>query len=274
MFFLRIRKETDHLETALTEVWEETKPLIEIKEDSQQQPILKVEAPTDMVLQLQDGSCLQAHRSILQERSPFFSVLLSSDMLEATNATLDLTEHDARVVKAYLAFLYDGPQGVSVPPPGHDDDVSNNMQNKADVDWQDLDFILQLLDVADKYMQHDLKKMLDTVLTTQHYCRNDDVLKLFEISHKHNLQSLMYVCLERIKANLWMLKTQERFCRDSQQICWCALDLMQTRLEMIIPNLSDTQRLQDVIDASRKRDAQIKQEEQIALALALANQIY
>ena len=89
-----------------------------------------------------EGKTCHAHRVILETRSPVFSAMLKSNMIEGNSGLIKIEDMEASIFESFLLYLYSG-----VIP-----ELSINTAK-------------QLYDAADKYAMEELKKACSEFLS-------------------------------------------------------------------------------------------------------------
>lgn len=64
------------------------------------------QALSDFKLKMNDNRVLKAHRAILSARSPVFLSMLTNNMQEAAECSVDIPDYDSQTMKELLRFVY------------------------------------------------------------------------------------------------------------------------------------------------------------------------
>ncbi|XP_078348501.1 kelch-like protein 40 [Oculina patagonica] len=115
-----------------------------------------LDQPCDVILVVEDGKKIKAHRQVLSEASPFFEKLLSSDMKESKEGVIRLEMFSESVLGNTLEFIYTG-----------------NVQILTEDSAQDLIivadylFLLNLKNIAEKVLLQKLN--ISNCISTYHF---------------------------------------------------------------------------------------------------------
>ncbi|KAK1604571.1 hypothetical protein QYE76_028244 [Lolium multiflorum] len=140
-----------------------------------------------------NGTTFAAHRCVLAARSTVFKAQLSSGVLEG--ATVKITDIDADVFDALLCFIYTD----TMPIPKTDD-----MEEEIGEEDEDISWLLQLLEAADRYELHRLKLMCQELLVASIYLST--VADIIVVAQRSRCRLLKEQCLDFIRSHTSLLK--------------------------------------------------------------------
>jgi len=127
-----------------------------------------------------EGQALKAHRAILAVKSEYFRSLLTSGMKESHSKEVVLNETPIRGFRPLLRYIYTGRMSVSS---------------------QDLEVILEVVGLANKYCFTDLEKriwdQLDSSLTVERVCRVLETALLYKNEKNEELIKASYTFLDK-----------------------------------------------------------------------------
>ena len=121
------------------------------------------------------GEKIKAHKFILTARSPVFSAMLQSNMLESINSKIKIDDADKDVLKEMLRYMYKG-------------EVDKDFTNFKD-----------LLVLADKYQVGELIKDCGTKIVES--LNKDNVFEIGNFAEIHNAEELTRECIKFVLKN-------------------------------------------------------------------------
>jgi hypothetical protein len=162
----------------------------------------------DVQFQFSDGQTIGAHINILSARSPVFSAMFQSGMMETQNREISIVDIEPEVFRQLLIHLYTG----KAP--------------KLEVE----SITPLLLEAAEKYNVEMLKNQCVDVLLKR--VRRDNAIKLLIWSHFHSIPSLYHSSMNCVVDNWRELCSKQEwmdFMKNHPELCVLAIQRMASR---------------------------------------------
>ena len=120
---------------------------------------------------------IPAHKSVLIKKSRYFENVFKSGMAESRQDVIEIKDCEYEIFKEYLRFIYQGT-----------------------VDFGDINQVIKLYTLADKYLQEDLPKKCLNYMT--YNINIENVYKILDFAYEENILHLQNCCLKFFKDKL------------------------------------------------------------------------
>eukprot|EP00252_Welwitschia_mirabilis_P002310 TRINITY_DN12227_c0_g2_i1.p1 TRINITY_DN12227_c0_g2~~TRINITY_DN12227_c0_g2_i1.p1 ORF type:complete len:261 (+),score=58.93 TRINITY_DN12227_c0_g2_i1:277-1059(+) len=140
---------------------------------------------TDVILQLPDGSKINAHRAVLISKSPVFKAMLENEMEESRSRTIKISDSTYDVLRSFVHYLYTAEA------------------------FPDEQRAYELLVLAEKYQVKHLKTVCENHITSR--LNKDNAIMCFAFAHQHNAKHLREAALSIIIENMHAFTAREEY---------------------------------------------------------------
>ncbi|XP_023316704.1 speckle-type POZ protein B-like, partial [Trichogramma pretiosum] len=141
---------------------------------------------SDVELITSDENSISAHRIILAMASPVFKAMLTHDMLERKNNSVEIIDTPYNILIEMLRYIYTG-------------EISSTKPDK----------VLEILAVADKYQIDNLKVKCEKILCAE--LSTENALDILEAALKYNIKNLANEAKNFVTAHIQLFVNTEKF---------------------------------------------------------------
>ncbi|KAL7307058.1 hypothetical protein TKK_0000798 [Trichogramma kaykai] len=141
---------------------------------------------SDVELITSDDNSIPAHRIILAMASPVFKAMLTHDMLERKNNSVEIIDTPYNILIEMLRYIYTG----------------EIISTKTDI-------VLEILAVADKYQIDNLKVKCEKILCAE--LSTENALDIMEAALKYNVKNLENEAKNFVTAHIQLFVNTEKF---------------------------------------------------------------